>query len=140
MTLTVDTPEIPPEAPEHPPRVGVALSGRDHYSEAYRAAQSLRLTLRPWQEYALRVITAVDEHDKWQYPEVALVAARQNGKTKILLPRVMMGLARGERMLHAAQVREISREVLMQLSPILPKGYKLRQANGQESITSPNGR
>ena len=117
----------------------MALSGRDHYSEAYRASQGLRLTLRPWQQYALRVITAVDEQDKWLYPEVALVAARQNGKTKILLPRVMMGLARGERMLHAAQVREISREVLMQLSPILPKGYKLRQANGQESITSPMG-
>jgi hypothetical protein len=139
MTATLNAPQRPQEGLEHPPRVGVALSGRDHYSEAYKAAQGLRLTLRPWQEYALRVITAVDEQDKWLYPEVALVAARQNGKTKILLPRVMMGLARGERIIHAAQVREISREVLMQLSPILPKGYKLRQANGQESITSPMG-
>jgi len=84
-------------------------------------------------------MTATDELDQWRYQEVAIITARQNGKTKILLPRVVMGLERGERMIHAAQVREISREVLMQLSPNLPKGYKLRQANGQESITSPNG-
>ncbi len=94
--------------------------------------------MRPWQEYALRVITATD-NERWKYSEVAIIAARQNGKTKILLPRVMMGLERGERMIHAAQVREISREVLMQLAPILPAGYKMRQANGQESITSPQG-
>ena len=116
----------------------MALSPTDRYSEALRASQRLGLQLRPWQEYALRVVTATDG-EKWKYPEVAIIAARQNGKTKILLPRVMMGLERGERMLHAAQVREISREVLMQLSPVLPPGYKLRQANGQESITSPNG-
>lgn len=139
MTATFSGPQTPPDALESLPRVGVALSPTDHYSEAYRASQSLGLHLRPWQEYALRVMTAVDEDDKWRYQEVALVAARQNGKTKILLPRVVMGLERGERMIHAAQVREISREVLMQLAPILPKGYKLRQANGQESITSPVG-
>jgi len=118
--------------------MGVALSPTSRIAEAYDAAERLGLQLRPWQDYALQAITATDSNGQWLYREAAVIAARQNGKTKILLPRVMMGLA-GERMIHAAQLREISREVLMQLAPILPKGYKLRQANGQESITSPNG-
>ena len=95
--------------------------------------------MAPWQEYALDVMLSLKESGEWLYREVAIIAARQNGKTSVLLPRVIMGLEEGERILHAAQVREISREVFLKLSPILPPGYKIRLANGQETIRSPQG-
>jgi hypothetical protein len=93
----------------------------------------------PWQDYALDVMLSLKESGEWLYREVAIIAARQNGKTSVLIPRVMMGLEAGERILHAAHVREISREVFLRLSPILPPGYKMRLANGQETIRSPQG-
>lgn len=135
----MNTATSPQEAFSGSPTVGVALSPTSRIDEALRASQSLGLVLYPWQQHALEVATAVDEHGKWLYREVAIIAARQNGKTMILRPRIKMGLDAGERILHVAQQREIPREALMSLASVLPPSYKVRTANGQEQITSPAG-
>jgi hypothetical protein len=92
----------------------------------------------PWQKYALEVMTS-RAGEKWQHSEVAIITARQNGKTSLLMPRIVDGLQRGEKILHAAQTREISRELLLKLVPKMPKTWKVREANGQESIRTPEG-
>ena len=139
MTATFSRPERAQGGTQGLPTVGVALSPTSLIEDALRASQSLRLHLYPWQSHALEVMTAVGDDGRWRYREVAVIAARQNGKTMILRPRVKMGLDRGERILHVAQQREIPREAMMSLASVLPSSYKVRTANGQEQITSPAG-
>jgi hypothetical protein len=76
------------------------------------------------------------------YREVALVMARQDGKTEILLPLILARLRMGRRILHTAQNRTLPREVFIRLGQHLiddPELVELRLANGQEVIRLRNG-
>lgn len=140
------TPRIAPPVPV----------GRSLLTDYEAAAKSLNLTLQPWQRTAARYITALskkparrprkDEPDeKWLYPEIAIVVARQNGKTTLLLPRIKMGLVRGEAILHTAQNRILPRETFRRIAsailmdPELGPDAVVRKANGQEEIRLLNG-
>ena len=98
----------------------------------------------PWQLRAARYLTAVNAEGGWLYREVALLVARQNGKTTLLLPRILLELRAGKRVLHTAQNREIPRETFELLAGQL-EGSKevmrngIRWANGQETIKFVNG-
>ena len=139
MTVALNSPETSQEAPGNPPRVGPVLSATTRFPEAYRAAGALGLVLRPWQEHALKVSMAV-EGQTFKYREVAIIAARQNGKSKILLPRIHWALQNGRRIVHTAQNAKLPRQVFMQLvNYYRHKGAYIRLANGQEEISLPNG-
>jgi hypothetical protein len=121
------------------PRVGPSTAEYSRIGAVVDAAEAMGIHLRPWQVYASDVMTSTDAEGNWLYREVAIIAARQNGKTLLLAPRVMAGLQRGERIVHTAQNRDIPRELLMLLDPLVPNDWKVRLANGQERITTPEG-
>ena len=71
-----------------------------------------------------------------------MVVSRQNGKTELLVPRIVMGLRMGRRMIHTAQNRFIPRETFLRIAAQLmgdPLVSEVRYANGQEVIKYANG-
>lgn len=74
---------------------------------------------------------------RWLYPTFAEVVARQNGKSELLVPRIVRGLRQGERIMHTAQDRALPREVFERVADIVPMSWlrrPVRLANGQERI------
>jgi hypothetical protein len=95
----------------------------------------------PWQIIAARVLMA-QSRGRWQYPEVCIVVARQNGKSEILVPRLLRALEQGERVMHTAQNRQLPREIFERVADLTPRSWlrkPIRLANGQESITTWSG-
>jgi hypothetical protein len=118
-----------------PPMPLVSLS-KEFEVEALAAG----IKLLPWQSIASRYITATHgEH--WQYAEVSVVVARQNGKTKLLVPHVLQRLGMGRKILHTAQNRTLPRQVFMEVARSLDPArvFSVRYANGQEEIRLKNG-
>ena len=77
----------------------------------------------------------------WLYPEVAIAASRQNGKTEVLLPRIRDDLNRGRRVIHTAQNRTLPRQVFLRVARSMDPldVISIRYANGQEKIEMRNG-
>lgn len=110
--------------------------------DAYRAAaKQLGITLMGWQTISARFMTATNAK-RSKYQEVCVVVARQNGKTTLLLPFILMHLRLGHRLLHTAQNRSIPRDTFLELAWKLngdPDVAEIRFANGQELIRFTNG-
>ena len=125
---------LPRIAPPQPVKHGLA--------EFSKVASGVGISLLPWQELAGRYLTAKGP-DGWLYREVAIVVARQNGKTELLVPRILMDLRAGKRIIHTAQNRTLPRQVFMRVAwqihdaEVVKNG--IRFANGQEQITMRNG-
>lgn len=133
------------------PRIGPPRPLR-HGLDGYReVSSSLGITPMPWQETAASYLTAIGPEDKWLYREVAVVVARQNGKTTLTKPIIVQRLKAGRHILHIAQVRELPRimfeaiaDVLEETAPdLFPKrrGKIIwpRRGAGSESIVLTNG-
>lgn len=134
--------EAPLRSIQGHPRVGPELNSTSNVDRLYDAAKEMSLNLYPWQRYASKILTATTHNGisaRWKYREVAIICARQNGKTMILKPRIIEGLRRGERILHAAQVRSLPRKTLMEVAMHIPDAVTVRKANGQEQIVSREG-
>jgi hypothetical protein len=123
-------------SPRLSPPVPVKTIAAEYAAEAKGAA----IDLMPWQSYASKFMMARDG-DRFRYREVAFVVARQNGKTEMLIPRILWGLKHGRRMLHTAQNRSLPRQVLIRLSRVVdPNDVEvIRYANGTEEILFKNG-
>jgi hypothetical protein len=135
------------------PRICPPAPMRSMLSEFEANAAELGITLYPWQRTAARYLTALEDRgrgrprksdtDAWKYKEVCVVVARQNGKTELFLPRILMGLKRGETILHTAQNRRLPRKTFLRLAKLIAAApelnYDIRKANGQEEITTPDG-
>jgi hypothetical protein len=119
------------------PRIAPPLPAK-HQLDAMMAASANPLL--PWQQLAGKYMTATGP-DGWLYREVAIVVARQNGKTELLTPRVLMDLRAGKRIIHTAQNRTLPRQVFMKVAWQLSKeeAISIRFANGQEQILMKNG-
>src|SRR5512139_1081217 len=65
-------------------------------------ARAIGIELMPWQVTAARYLTALGPGSTWLYPEVALIVARQNGKTTMLVPLIVSRLLAGQRVMHTA--------------------------------------
>ena len=117
----------------------VPITGK--LAELERAAGIAGLTLMPWQQHTGRYLTAVGK-EGWLYPEVAVIAPRQNGKTTILVARIVAGLLAGERIMHTAQNRELPREIFNLVADVIDPSlmtHNPRKASGQERIDMFNG-
>jgi hypothetical protein len=123
------------EAVEGLPRLGPALSATTGAEWAYNAAQRLHLQLWPWQSVALHEGKALNEAGRLKYYEVAAIASRRNGKTKILDALVLGDMDQGRRVLHTSHNRILPRKTLFSISNLDRSRYKVREANGQEEIT-----
>jgi hypothetical protein len=131
-------PQAPETATEGAPRVGPPLSTYSLIDAVLDAADALEISLYPWQRYSLDVAMSVDADERFTYREVAWIAARQNGKTEVLLPRIKWALDNGRRVIHTAQNRLLPRKVFQRVARIYPDA-KVRYANGQEEITTKHG-
>lgn len=133
------------------PRIGPPRPLR-HDLRGYReTAATLDIEPMPWQETAVKYLTAVDASDLWLYRDVGIVVGRQNGKTTLTKPLIVQRLLKGRRVMHIAQVRELPRimfeaiaDALETLNPSLfPKrrGKIIwpRRGAGSESIVLTNG-
>jgi hypothetical protein len=132
------------------PRIAPPVPLRSRIREFREAARLAGIVPMPWQLVAARILLGVTSwhlpwRGRWLYPEAALVVARQNGKTTLLVPRIVMGLRSGERIIHSAQNRELPREVygmvadVMGAAPLHAGVRSIRLANGQEEIRMWNG-
>lgn len=123
------------------PRIAPPVPAKSLLAEYTAAAKQMGIELMPWQTVAARYLTAMDGK-RWRYRDVAVIVARQNGKTALLLPRILMGLAAGERILHTAQNRELPRDTFNAIAAVIvgqPDVLEIRMANGQQTIRMANG-
>ena len=121
------------------PRIAPPTPARSGLTEFAATAKALGIELWPWQREAARYLTAKGPGDRWLYREVAVIVARQNGKTELLLPLMVDRLLAGKRILHTAQNRELPRLVHRKLSRILRKYHPekieaIRRGAGQEEV------
>ena len=127
------------------PRLAPPTPARSGVREFAAFSASVGIELFPWQQTAARYITATAPDGRWLYPEVAIIVARQNGKTRILVPHILSRLLAGRRLMHTAQNRELPREVFGEVADIISDKFpdllksKPRFANGQEEIRLKNG-
>jgi hypothetical protein len=122
------------------PRIAPPLPAKSKIAELEGIATEAGKPLLPWQSLAGKYLTALGG-DGWMFREVAIVVARQNGKTELLVPRILMDLRVGKRVLHTAQNRTLPRQVFMRVAWQLDRkevNY-IRFANGQEEISMTNG-
>jgi hypothetical protein len=127
------------------PRIAPPLPARSDLAAFRKTAAAVGYSLYPWQDTAARYLTAKGTGDRLLYREVAVIVARQNGKTTLLVPLIVSRLLAGKRIMHTAQNRELPREVFGLVADIMLAKHwsklrgKPRFANGQEEIRLANG-
>src|SRR5262245_48693128 len=99
----------------HLPRISPPQPAKSRLSDLERMAKGAGLEPLPWQRTAATYMTATGP-DGWAFREVAVVVARQNGKTELLVPRVLLDLRDGKRIIHTAQNRTLPRAVFMRVA------------------------
>lgn len=112
-----------------------------------KMAEGLGIALFPWQKQAARYLTARNAKGNPLYREVAIVVARQNGKTTLLKPLVLKALLDGRRVMHAAQNlklpglfhEELAALVEDRYHSLLPARRGISWRAGQESIRLTTG-
>lgn len=122
------------------PRVAPPDPAKSRLRVYQAIAKEVGINLFPWQTIGARHMNAIGPHG-WLYPEVCIVVARQNGKTELLVPRIIDDLRRGRTVVHTAQNRILPRKVYKRVARIIPKRevIAIRYANGQEEIEMLNG-
>lgn len=121
------------------PRLAPPVPARTGLDDFTTGATKLGIDLWPWQITAAKYLTALGIGASPLYREVAVIVARQNGKTELLLPLIIGRLLDGKRVMHTAQNRELPRLVHRRLSHVLQKHYPtmidaIRRGAGQEEI------
>jgi len=109
MTVARVEASSPPILGHAQPRIAPPIPARHDLAGFRRTAADMGLVLVPWQEEAARYLTAVGPDDRRLYREVAIVVARQNGKTTLMQPFIVDALRKGLRVMHLAQNRELPR-------------------------------
>ncbi len=125
------------------PRIAPPLPARSDVKEFRDVAEKLAQPLYPWQDRAARYIQARGPAG-WLWPEVAIVVARQNGKTTVLEDLVITRLLRGARIMHTAQNRELPRESHKLVADLIGRHWpelkaRVRYSSGQEEVSLKNG-
>lgn len=124
------------------PRIAPPQPARSDAKRLAGLATTIGEPFWPWQTEVARYVTATRPGGGWLYPEVAVVAARQNGKTSIMRPLIVDDLLEGRRVVHAAQDLKLPREmheeigtlIEAQYPELLPRRRGIKYGVGQESI------
>lgn len=104
------------------PRLAPPLPLRHDAKAMAELAVQLGQPLWPWQQRAARYLTATIG-ERWLYPEVAIVVARQNGKTSILDPLIIGRMLAGQRVMHTAQNRDLPRDTHERLADLISEHF-----------------
>ena len=100
------------------PRIDIYNNGDIELAErAIALYEAYNSELLPWQKAVIRRWMALDENGHWANPDCGLSVPRQNGKTELLICRVIGGMVfKGECLIYTAHqvstVDEIKRRVL----------------------------
>lgn len=132
------------------PRIAPPVPARHELAAFKATAQECGLSLAPWQETAARYLTAMGPDDRPLYREVAILVARQQGKTTLMEPVVIRALRAGKRVMHIAQNRSLPRRMFDVVASALSSEPELfpkrrgkviwpRYGAGQEEIILANG-
>lgn len=103
------------------------------------ARERLGVTLLPWQEHVLEV-GLVHDGSRWLSRTVAILVARQNGKTVLSVVRALAGMVLfgEERVIAAAQNRDIAIEAWLAALELAEEAelgvHSIRRTNGQEQF------
>jgi phage terminase large subunit-like protein len=155
MAVTMRNPRKPPREPEplfgqEKPRLAPPTPARSLVDDFIKTAKDIGIDLFPWQVVVARYLQARGPGEAWLYRHVAVIVARQNGKTRLLVPLIVSRLRMGHRIMHTAQDRNLPREVYSEVADIMAaspgelavKNGRIvmpRFANGQEEIRMKNG-
>jgi len=126
------------------PRLAPPAPLRSDADTLQAIADSLGYHLYPWQLTAARYLQA-RHGERLLYREVAVIVARQNGKTTLLVPLIVSRLLAGRKIMHSAQNRTLPRQVFIEVAELLVKHHRNllvslpRYANGQEEVKLRNG-
>lgn len=119
-------------------------AGREAVDLYNGAQQSTSKHLLPWQCSVLDGMLAERADHRWAAREAALVVARQNGKSEVIIARELFGLfILGERIVHTAHLYDTAQESFERIERLIrhtphlhrrvkPNGY--RHANGEQQI------
>ncbi len=132
------------------PRIGPPTPAKSDVAGFRETAASLGIALMPWQVSAARYLEATGRDGHHLFREVAVVVARQNGKSELLVPLIVRRLRAGKRIMHTAQDRSLPRDIFYRVADIMSDDETLfpqrngrptrpRFANGQEEIRLANG-
>lgn len=127
-----------------PPRLAPPIPKVNQLADYRAIARTLGWRPMAWQ---LRTVATLSgqKRGRIQYPEVAVVVARQNGKTALLRALIVLKLLQGRHVMHTAQNRELPREVFTEVADAFVEHWPddlrkaPRLANGQERIELKNG-
>jgi hypothetical protein len=152
MTVAVHDKRRPVASKGHnQPRVAPPVPARSDLDAYKKAATVAGIDLMPWQETAARYLEALGADGRHLYREVAVIVARQNGKSQLLIPLIVKRLLAGKRIMHTAQDRTLPREIFgttaeimwEQFPELFPKrngrATKPRYTNGSEEVRLTNG-
>ena len=74
------------------------------------------IKLLPWQKAVLYRWRALDENGKWANPDIGLVVPRQNGKSELLIARIIGGMVfLGEALVYTAQSDNTVKEIKLRV-------------------------
>jgi hypothetical protein len=133
------------------PRIAPPMPARSEVKAFALVAKEMGIDLMPWQSVSSRYITAKGADGRHLYREVALLVARQQGKTTLMKPHIVRELRAGRKIMHIAQNRELPREMFGVVADaiagsdqdLLPRrrGKIIwpRYGSGQEEIILNNG-
>ena len=111
-------------------------------------AKQLEQPLLPWQEFVAINGHKIKPDGRWQYSQLGLLLARQNGKSHLMRMRILTGLILWDEPLQivAAHKLSIALEHFNQIIDILENNdylgkqvKKIRRVNGQEEIQMLSG-
>lgn len=100
------------------PRIDIYNNGDIELADkTIQLCEAYGIKLLPWQKAVLYRWMATDEFGKWANPECGLSVPRQNGKTELIIVRIIGGMVfLGEALVYTAQsdntVKEIKRRVM----------------------------
>lgn len=115
---------------------------------AIELAQLAGIDLDPWEQDVLRVALGEKPDGRWAAFEVGLVVPRQNGKSEILLVRILVGLflLMEKLIIFSAHLFDTTLEIFGRLIDIIEntpefrsRVAKIAHANGKEGITLTSG-
>lgn len=132
------------------PRICPPRPVRTELAAFQATAESIGIELMPWQKVAGKYLTARNADGTRPYREVAIVVARQNGKTTLMKPYIVQGLRAGKRIVHIAHDRNLPRTMFDMVADALSSEPELfprrrgkviwpRYGAGQEEIVLVNG-
>src|ERR1043165_9004881 len=105
------------------PRVAPPKPARAKVKEFRALASKLGLELFPWQETAAPYLPARNAENHPLYREVAIIVARRNGKTTLLLPLIVGRMLEGQQITHAAQQLRLPDEMFRQVVDVFERHW-----------------